>query len=75
MTEWRKADWRRLVSWLFRNRGNFANDWMAEYEAGLPRFKAYRTQEAKHPVEVVGQRLRAMMPFLDPVKLPQPVTV
>jgi len=55
--------------------GKFANEWMAEYEAGLPRFKAYRVQEAKHPVEVVGSRLRAMMPFLDPVTLPTPATV
>ncbi len=55
--------------------GKFANEWMAEYEAGLPRFKAYRVQEAKHPVEVVGSRLRAMMPFLDPVNIPAPATV
>ena len=55
--------------------GKFANDWMAEYESGLPRFKAYRAAEAKHPVEVVGARLRAMMPFLDPVSIPAPVTV
>jgi hypothetical protein len=26
-------------------------------------------------VEVVGARLRAMMPFLDPVSIPAPVTV
>ena len=55
--------------------GKFANNWMAEYEAGLPKFKAYRIEEAKHPVEVVGQRLRAMMPFLDPVTLPTPASV
>ena len=55
--------------------GKFANDWMAEYESGLPRFKAYRAAEAKHPVEVVGARLRAMMPFLDPVSIPAPATV
>jgi len=55
--------------------GTFANNWMAEYEAGLPKFKAYRAEEAKHPVEIVGQRLRAMMPFLDPVTLPTPATV
>ena len=55
--------------------GTFANKWMAEYEAGLPKFKAYRAEEAKHPVEIVGQRLRAMMPFLDPVTLPTPATV
>src|SRR6476469_3755625 len=39
--------------------GKFANEWMAEYEAGLPNFKRLRAQEAKHPVEVVGARLRA----------------
>jgi ketol-acid reductoisomerase len=55
--------------------GKFANEWMAEYEAGLPNFKRFRAQEAKHPVEVVGARLRAMMPFLDPVNIPSPVTV
>jgi ketol-acid reductoisomerase len=55
--------------------GKFANDWMAEYEAGLPNFKRLRAQETKHPVEVVGARLRAMMPFLDPVNIPAPVSV
>ena len=55
--------------------GKFANDWMAEYEAGLPNFKRMRTEEAKHPVEVVGAKLRGMMPFLDPVHIPAPVTV
>jgi len=55
--------------------GKFANEWMAEYEAGLPNFKRLRAEEAKHPVEVVGARLRAMMPFLDPVNIPAPVTV
>ena len=55
--------------------GKFANEWMAEYEAGLPNFKRLRAQETKHPVEVVGARLRSMMPFLDPVNIPAPVTV
>src|SRR5437764_14992936 len=50
--------------------GKFANDWMAEYAAGLPHFKRMRAAEAKHPVEVGGARLRAMMPFRDPVTLP-----
>jgi ketol-acid reductoisomerase len=48
---------------------------MSEYEAGLPNFKRMRVQEAKHPVEVVGAQLRAMMPFLDPVNIPAPATV
>ena len=33
------------------------------------------TREQKHPIEVVGAKLRGMMPFLDPVQLPQPSTV
>jgi ketol-acid reductoisomerase len=48
---------------------------MAEYEAGLPNFKRIRQQESQHPIEAVGSKLRAMMPFLDPVTIPQPVTV
>jgi ketol-acid reductoisomerase len=28
---------------------------------------AFREAEAKHPVEIVGKKLRAAMPFLDPV--------
>ena len=32
-------------------------------------------RKRKHPVEIVGARLRAMMPFLDPVTLPTPATV
>jgi ketol-acid reductoisomerase len=53
--------------------GKFANEWMKEYEAGLPNFKRMRAEEAKHPVEVVGAKLRSMMPFLDPVNIPAPV--
>ncbi len=49
---------------------------------GLPRPRAaIRTSSscasriANHPIEIVGAKLRDMMPFLDPVKLPQPATV
>ena len=55
--------------------GKFAREWMAEYEAGLPNFKRIRAEETKHPVEVVGGRLRALMPFLDPVNIPAPAAV
>ena len=30
---------------------------------------------SNHKIEVVGGQLRNMMPFLDPVQLPQPATV
>jgi len=55
--------------------GTFAKQWIAEAESGYPNFKQMRQQDAKHPIEIVGAKLRDMMPFLDPVKLPQPATV
>jgi ketol-acid reductoisomerase len=55
--------------------GEFAKKWIAENEAGMPNYKALRDKDMNHPIEVVGARLRGMMPFLDPVQLPQPSTV
>jgi ketol-acid reductoisomerase len=53
----------------------FAKKWIAENEAGCPNFKQMREQDRTHPIEVVGAKLRNMMPFLDPVQLPQPANV
>ena len=55
--------------------GAYARAWIAENEKGLPWFNAVREKERHHQIEEVGSRLRAMMPFLDPVQAPQPVTV
>ncbi len=55
--------------------GEFAKRWIAENDANLPNFMENREREQKHQIEVVGAKLRAMMPFLDPVQLPQPSTV
>jgi ketol-acid reductoisomerase len=55
--------------------GEFAKKWIAENEAGLPAFKTLRERDRTHEIEVVGVKLRGMMPFLDPVTLPQPVGV
>jgi ketol-acid reductoisomerase len=55
--------------------GTFAKNWIAENEAGSPNFRAMRERDRNHPVEIVGAKLRDMMPFLDPVKLPAPASV
>jgi ketol-acid reductoisomerase len=55
--------------------GEFAKQWIAENENGLPNFRKLREQDRHHPIEVVGAKLRNMMPFLDPVQLPQPAAV
>ena len=44
--------------------GRFVSNWMQECKAGQPSFKAMRRNRAEHPIEEVGQRLRAMMPWL-----------
>lgn len=44
--------------------GSFARTWIAENEAGRPNFNAARRADIDHPIEQVGVRLRALMPFL-----------
>jgi len=44
--------------------GRFTRDWMSECKAGQPSFKATRRRNAEHPIEEVGERLRAMMPWI-----------
>jgi ketol-acid reductoisomerase len=55
--------------------GTYARAWIAENEKGLPWFNTARERARQHRIEEVGTRLRAMMPFLDPVQAPGPVTV
>lgn len=45
--------------------GKFAKGWIDENENGRPNFNAYEESEAKHQIEVVGEKLRAMMPFVN----------
>jgi len=49
--------------------GKFAAEWMAEHEAGKPRFKQLEQEAKEHPIEKVGAELRAMMPWLSRDKL------
>jgi len=44
--------------------GQFAKEWRAEYEGGMKNFKRLYEQDNSHPVEVVGRKLRKMMPWL-----------
>jgi ketol-acid reductoisomerase len=44
--------------------GKFADEWIGECKAGQPKFKELRKQAADHPIEQVGAKLRAMMPWL-----------
>jgi ketol-acid reductoisomerase len=44
--------------------GTFAKNWTEEYKAGLPNYKRIKQADLDHPIEQVGARLRARMPWL-----------
>ncbi|HEY65697.1 MAG TPA: ketol-acid reductoisomerase, partial [Caldilineae bacterium] len=46
--------------------GAYAREWIEENEKGRPWFNKMREQERQHPIEEVGRRLRAMMPWINP---------
>jgi ketol-acid reductoisomerase len=44
--------------------GVFADEWIAESEAGRPNFLALEKAGQEHPIERVGDQLRRMMPWI-----------
>lgn len=49
--------------------GEFAREWLLECKANKPVFNALTRKGEEHPVEDVGSKLRAMMPWLKKGKL------
>jgi ketol-acid reductoisomerase len=62
-----KAEMKKILADI--QTGRFVRDWMVECGAGQPTFKAIRRRNAEHPIEEVGARLRAMMPWIAKNKL------
>src|SRR5579871_1547086 len=62
VTEQTKAEMKKVLTDI--QQGKFVAGWMTECKAGQPSFKAQRRLWAEHPIEEVGGRLRAMMPWL-----------
>jgi ketol-acid reductoisomerase len=58
-----RAEMRRILAEI--QSGEFAKEWMTEHRNGSPNLTKYRAQDAAHPIEEVGARLRSLMPFLD----------
>ena len=48
--------------------GSFARRWIAEHKAGLPNYQRIKQAHLDHPIEQVGARLRARMPWLQPAQ-------
>ncbi|MBN1498991.1 MAG: ketol-acid reductoisomerase [Spirochaetes bacterium] len=49
--------------------GEFARDWILENQANAPSFKAKRAIWLQHPIEIVGKKLRALMPWIEQSKI------
>jgi ketol-acid reductoisomerase len=62
-----KAEMKRVLEDI--QSGRFVRDFMQENAVGQPFFKATRRRAAEHPIEDVGGRLRAMMPWITKGKL------
>jgi ketol-acid reductoisomerase len=67
ITDATKAETKKVLKDI--QTGAFTSEWMREYKAGLAKFKATRRMNDEHPIEEVGQKLRAMMPWIGANKL------
>jgi ketol-acid reductoisomerase len=64
-----KSEMKKILSEI--TSGQFAREWRAEYENGMKNFKRLYEADRTHPVEVVGRKLRKMMPWLNPKEPPK----
>ncbi len=62
ITDETKAEMKRVLADI--QSGRFTRDWMLENKVGQPSFKALRARAADHDIERVGEKLRAMMPWI-----------
>lgn len=58
-----KQEMRRILAEV--QRGKFARQWIKENETGRPEYRRLLDRDLKHPIEKVGARLRARMPWLE----------
>ena len=57
-----KAEMKRILGDI--QSGRFVKDWMLENKVNQSSFKATRRRLSEHPIEQVGEKLRAMMPWI-----------
>lgn len=62
ITDQTRAEMRKILREI--QSGQFAREFVLENQSGKPGFTAMRRQEAEHPIEAVGQDLRAMFSWL-----------
>jgi ketol-acid reductoisomerase len=62
ITEQVKGEMKKILTEI--QDGTFAAEWIQENEIGRPRYRELREAGKKHPIEDIGLKLRAMMPFV-----------
>jgi len=62
VTDETKAEMKRILAEI--QNGEFARDFIQENQAGAATLKAKRRIAYEHPIELVGERLRGMMPWI-----------
>ena len=62
ITDQVKAEMRKILTEI--QDGTFAAEWIEENAVGRPRYRELREAGKPHPIETIGQELRAMMPFV-----------
>ncbi|MBA3287489.1 MAG: ketol-acid reductoisomerase [Acidimicrobiia bacterium] len=62
VTDETKAEMKRILEEI--QDGRFADEWIAESEAGRVEFHRLQQAGKDHAIELVGSRLRAMMPWI-----------
>jgi ketol-acid reductoisomerase len=62
-----KAEMKRVLADI--QSGKFTRDWMLENKVNQTSFKATRAKNNAHQIEAVGEKLRAMMPWIGKNKL------
>ncbi len=62
-----KAEMKRVLDDI--QSGRFVKDFISDNRVGNPEMKAARKRQAAHPIEQVGAKLRAMMPWIGKNKL------
>jgi ketol-acid reductoisomerase len=62
ITQETRAEMKRILADI--QSGRFTSKWIQECRAGQPEFKATRRLADEHPIEEVGEKLRAMMPWI-----------
>ena len=67
ITDETKREMKRILDEI--QTGRFAREWVMENKTGQISFKAMRRRAAEHGIEQVGEKLRAMMPWISAHRL------